>query len=788
MKTISILLLILILAGCGGAEDKKASYFEKAQQSYDTGDYDKARIELQNVLQIDPKDIPARYLLGQVMEKLQDFRAAAGQYNAILEQDDTHLRSNIRLGQFYLLAKDINKAKELADRALTLVPGDSEALAFRGSIHLAQENFQLAHQDAESALESDPENINAILLKSTALNRMNLNNEAISVLTTAQKQFPDNSLLTNSLANIFAERKQFAQAAEQMTRLIDNNPEALFNYLRLSEIYFAAGEKDKSESTLRNAAKQFPDNNQVKFAIVKLIAEEQGQQAAIDELKAFISSNPDNYVLQFELARIYQTTGKPDEAIAIYEKVIANEQLQPDGLRSRVLLADLYTRIGKNDLAEPLLAEVLAESQNDQAALALRGQLSLQKKDYVAAIADFRAAMRDQPNSITLSRYLANAHFLNNEADLARDTIKRAINLNKTDLSLRQDLIRLLAVENDIDGVTEQLNDVLQFAPDNIAAMQALFRINAAEKNWQALTNITNQMKASNPDKPIGYYYAGMLSIAQDKPEDSISEFEKANQLAPNAVEPVTQLVRTYLGLKQTDKALAKLNSILEQNPDSVFAQNLKGEVFLSENNLDKASAAFTKAIEINKEFYLPYRNLARIYISEKKNKQAIEVYRQGIDATGNATVLVSDLARFYEVNGETDNAIQLYEDLLLKEPENQLAINNLAMLLIDYKGDEASLSRAETLAEKLAGNDNPAYLDTIGWLKYKQGEYLEAVSLLEKAVAAAPDNAGLNYHLGMAYFKAGQQEAAKQALIVATKEGENYLGINEAQDTLKNL
>ena len=68
--------LITVLTACGGAEERKAVYMEKAKSSIEAGDLDKARIELKNVLQIDPKDGEAYYQLGKVLEQQQDFRKA----------------------------------------------------------------------------------------------------------------------------------------------------------------------------------------------------------------------------------------------------------------------------------------------------------------------------------------------------------------------------------------------------------------------------------------------------------------------------------------------------------------------------------------------------------------------------------------------------------------------------------------------------------------------------------------------------------------------------------------
>ena len=74
LKAYVLIFLVFALVACGGAEERKAAYLEKAQQSLDAGDLDKARIELKNVLQIDPKDAQAWFKLGTIFERKQEFR------------------------------------------------------------------------------------------------------------------------------------------------------------------------------------------------------------------------------------------------------------------------------------------------------------------------------------------------------------------------------------------------------------------------------------------------------------------------------------------------------------------------------------------------------------------------------------------------------------------------------------------------------------------------------------------------------------------------------------------
>jgi Tfp pilus assembly protein PilF len=64
-KKIRIVALVsfLVLTGCGGSKDREKEYLSRAQTYFDKGNYDKTRVELKNVLQINPKNIDARYSL-----------------------------------------------------------------------------------------------------------------------------------------------------------------------------------------------------------------------------------------------------------------------------------------------------------------------------------------------------------------------------------------------------------------------------------------------------------------------------------------------------------------------------------------------------------------------------------------------------------------------------------------------------------------------------------------------------------------------------------------------------
>ena len=146
-------------------------------------------------------------------------------------------------------------------------------------------------------------------------------------------------------------------------------------------------------------------------------------------------------------------------------------------------------------------------------------------------------------------------------------------------------------------------------------------------------------------------------------------------------------------------------------------------------------------------------------------------------------------LGTLLESRGEIDDLIALYEENLRRQEDSLIAQNNLAMMLLTYRQDDAAaLSRAAELAEALAGSGNLAYRDTAGWAFTLNGEPARAVPLLEGVVTEAPDVAEFRYHLGAALFRAGDQQAAIAQLERATEGDPRYRGVEEARRILEQL
>lgn len=108
----AVLAATLLVYGCGGAEERQADYYQRAQDLFDEGNYQKARIEVRNVLQINPNNADGRYLMALLEEKERNWRGMYGNLNAALEADADHVLSRIKLAQFLVASGNLEDAIE----------------------------------------------------------------------------------------------------------------------------------------------------------------------------------------------------------------------------------------------------------------------------------------------------------------------------------------------------------------------------------------------------------------------------------------------------------------------------------------------------------------------------------------------------------------------------------------------------------------------------------------------------------------------------------------------------
>lgn len=778
-------LLVLGCSGCGGAESRKAHYLERGAAFLEEANYEKARVEFRNAAQIDPKDAEARYQLGSISEKLEDFREAIAQYQAVLDGHPEHVRARAALARLYVLAGMPEKGMELAEAGLAASPDDASLLVVRGAAHVRMGNKAAALTDAQRAVELSPNDEYAVALLSSLHRDQGRIDDAVSVVRAGLEKLPRSVDLHIVLAELESGRQRLPEAEAQLKRVIELEPDASRHRFRLARFYLALKDKAAAEHVLREAVAAAPDDAAAKIALVEMLATEFSPQRAEQEIEQLIAANPDDARLRLAIAGYLEGRGQLPAAKRHYQAVIDSDAANADLLPAKARFARILLKERSLEAAKTLVDEVLQENQRDNEALLLRADMSMSRGDPAAAIADLRTILRDKPDSPILLRALAAAHLKNDEPLLAEETLRTAYQANPRDSKTGLELAQLLARSNKPDQALPILQDLAQ--EGDLQSSDALFRLQLAAKDFTAARATADKVQLKHPEMGVGYYLSGQVDEAQGRPQAALLAYEQALQVKPQAVEPVLAAVRVELSLSQPKAALRRVAKVIEEHNDSAAAHSLHGEVLSTLRRYDEAATAYEAAIKLSPQWWNPYRGLAIAHVNANRPAQGVAALSQGIERTG-AAILRTDLAALYERTGEAGKAIEVYDAIVAGNAASSAAARSLALLLIKYRNDEANLARAAQLVDKFSASGEPEMLNVRGWVRFKQGNYREALPLLEQAVAKEPESPVLRYQLAMAQLKNGDREVARENLEKAVGSKLRFYGLDEARAALDEL
>ncbi len=206
-----------------------------------------------------------------------------------------------------------------------------------------------------------------------------------------------------------------------------------------------------------------------------------------------------------------------------------------------------------------------------------------------------------------------------------------------------------------------------------------------------------------------------------------------------------------------------------ENNP--VFYFYLAGALAMEER-LDEALAAAQKAAEMKKDSVRFRSRVAWVYYHGKRYDEALREYGKLIEDFDDDYQNEENRESLKEVRSALSNicvlqkkiteAQEWLEEVLDEFPDDAGALNDLGYLWAD---NNLHLARALKMIQKAvaAEPDNGAYRDSLGWALFRLGRYEEAVADLEKAAEKQPD--GVIYeHLGDVYQQLDNREKARAA------------------------
>jgi tetratricopeptide (TPR) repeat protein len=255
------------------------------------------------------------------------------------------------------------------------------------------------------------------------------------------------------------------------------------------------------------------------------------------------------------------------------------------------------------------------------------------------------------------------------------------------------------------------------------------------------------------PKSPQAYLMLGELRFKQKRYPEGAALLEQALQNDPNSIPALRGLVAYDLNRKQPAQALARLNAQIAKSPNNSGFYDLLAQFQIQNKNYDQAAVTAQKAMDLNPDDSEAITIYSELQTKNGQAAKAIGAWEQWTKThPGNAGGLAV-LGTLEESSGDTRKAEDLYRKALQIQPEQPVASNNLAYLMLQNgENVDVALTLAQTARRVLPNAPNTA--DTLAWAYYHKGTYGFARDLLEDAIKIDPNSASMQYHLGMVYSK----------------------------------
>ncbi|MEX0828203.1 MAG: tetratricopeptide repeat protein [Haliea sp.] len=770
-----LVMLIFTVAACDTPEEKAKAHFDAGMAFVAEENFVKAGIEFRNALQLNENFADGWYGLALVEEHEGNWKKYAGDILKAIELDPKHLKAQIHYGKIMLLSGRIEDALEASDLVNEIAPKHPEALALKSAVMFRLGDKAGAIAAAKEAISIDPSNIDAILILAAEKLSTDDAGAAVKIIDEGLTQNKGNAQLQVVKIRALESLGRNEEVVLVFKELIEDNPDNRAFRKSLVRFYLTNGQKKEAEQEIRNIAKENPEDSAANLDVVRFVKSMKGDDAAAAELEQLIEQHPDVIDYRFALATLAQSANDNERAIAILGSIIDSAKTVEDKIAARNKLAQLHFTKGDLEKAWVLAQDVLEIDPSSTDALVLVGAMQIDNGRIDAAISNLRSSMRQHPESVRAALLLAKAHEINGSVELAEDRFAAAYRFSKEQPSVGLIYAQFFTRHGELQRAEQLLEKMAERSPTEADVLKMLAEIKLRKQDWVAAEDIADKIRALDSTDSTAYQISGAALAGLQNHDESRDAFERAYETAPKAGQAMNTLVDAYLREGDVEKAETFLKSVLERSQNNYLARTLLAKIEFQKKNPEMAEKLIREAIASDPKEQSGYVILAQYYMATGRQKDAAAALKEGLDVSPDGFLLNITQAGLLEAKGAYKDAISIYEKLLEDRPNSEIVANNLASLIAEESDDEKDLRRAYTLAKRFRNSKVPYFLDTLGWIHYRLGEYDLATPLLRMAVEKDPNAAILRYHLGMAYKAENNRDMAvkelEQAVALGSKQ-----------------
>jgi tetratricopeptide (TPR) repeat protein len=580
-------------------------------------------------------------------------------------------------------------------------------------------------------------------------------------------------------------RSDYANKAIEEYRLaIDNDPSSDYLNAGLAELYAKTGRIRDAVLEAQDILKRDGNNLEARRLLGRIYLRSLGDmqagtqsqeilKLAIDQYEQIVKLDPKSVEDHLLLGRLYRLN---NELLKSENEFKAAVKIQPDSEEAVTTLAYLYNEEGDSSRALEVLNTVPEQARTAKLYSAL-GYTYEQEKEYKQAVEAYRKSTELDHDNLDAVRGLAQNLMNDGETDAALEQYKAIVDADPSDAQTYMRIAEINRRNGKFDQAMEALKKASSVVPDSLEVQYNMAVIDEAQGKYDEAIQVLNDLltktehadtaDSTTADKNNRAVFLERLgTIYREAGKNQLAEqtFRKMLDLGDeNAIRGYQQIIETYRDAKQWQQATTVAEEAAKRFPDDRGLQMVAASQQADMGDPTPAIARVKGLLKDNADDRDVYIALAQMYSRIKEWDKAEESIKKAIELSSKSED--KDYALFvegsiYERQKIYDKAEESFHKVLADDPKNAMTLNYLGYMLADRgtRLDEALgyIRRAVALDPQ-----NGAYLDSLGWVYYKMGNYELAEENLRRASERMGDDPTIHDHLGELYMKTGRLKLA---------------------------
>jgi predicted Zn-dependent protease len=573
------------------------------------------------------------------------------------------------------------------------------------------------------------------------------------------------------VAKLAADAGRYDEAISLMDQVIEKTPGNPVLLFERAMVLIDAGRVDKAESELRRIAEANPDFVDARRILGRLLLERAGadrarMEEALRHLQAAFKANPDDLASGVTVSQLLVALNRTAEAERVLALLV---ERSPDQRVLNYNYAQVLTKLGRGDESRPYLERAVQLDATFTPAIFQLVDIYQKQGEWQKAAEVLQPLVDEEPLNIELRRQHAFFLLRAGQSEEAREAFKTLIEADPLDTRSQFFLAESL---NDLeeyaeaDKIYRKLLEKSPADPDLLASFGitqlGLRNFDEAERVFRSLLVVQ-----AVPDNlaALARTQLGYVALQRNDYEKAIEEVrpvfifrDRPNNQAINIA------LEAFRKQKKYKEAADLLRPMTDRFPGDAFVNARYVEMLGRLGNKDAARVAAETQAKFGTRNTIA---TAEAMIQAGLEAEAIAYVSKAVAAKPDETDLLFTLGSAHERAGNHDAAEKAFLRLLEKHPDHAATLNYLGYMWAD---NNVNLEQAAEMLTRAVSQEprNGAYVDSLGWVYFRQGKLDLAEKYLTDAARLLPRDATVHEHLADVLARQGKRERALELYRVA--------------------